>query len=275
VPDTVRHHDITLGGLRLHYRSVGQGPPVLLLHGWPTSSFLYRDVMPHLVGRRAIALDLPGFGESDKPLDRRYTFPFFDEVLDRFTEALGIKRTGLVVHDLGGPVGLHWAVQRPERIERLALLNTLVYPQMSAAVVAFLAATRVPGVAQLLTSPGGLRWSMALGMRRKERLTKEVIQGVQAPFRAPAARKALLATVHSLHPGGFQTIQRRLPEVTCPVRLIYGARDRILPDVGRTMARVQEDLPQAELTAMPDCGHFLQEDAPDEVGGLLGAFFAD
>ncbi len=125
-------------GLTLGYRELGEGPPVLLLHGWPTSSFLWRNVMPPIAGaNRVIALDLPGFGASDKPADGRYDFEMFERAIDGFLERLEIDRLGLAVHDLGGPVGVHWALGRKERVESLALLNTLLYPEFSPAVIEF------------------------------------------------------------------------------------------------------------------------------------------
>ncbi len=103
----ISSRSVEVDGLRLHYLESGSGEPVLLLHGWPTSSFLYRNVIGHVAqNSRAIALDLPGFGSSDKPLDASYSFRFYSRVLDGFLSALGIDKTSLVVHDLGGPVGL-------------------------------------------------------------------------------------------------------------------------------------------------------------------------
>src|SRR3954470_17842916 len=116
---------VEVDGLALAYREQGAGPAVLLLHGWPTSSFLWRDVMPPIAERnRVIALDLPGFGASDKPGDVRYGFELFGKALDGFLAALDIDRTAIGVHDLGGPIGIHWAVHHPERVTKLALLNT-------------------------------------------------------------------------------------------------------------------------------------------------------
>ena len=264
-----------LSGLRLHYRSSGEGEPVLLLHGWPTSSFLWRNIMPPMAAsNRVIALDLPGFGESDKPLDASYSFRYFERVIEDFLQALAIDRVGLAVHDLGGPVGLYWACQHADKVSRLALLNTLVYPEVSWAVVAFVAAVRLPGLRSLVTSPWGLKQAMRIGMADSARVTPEVIEGVQAPFRTAPARRALARAGCNLNSKGFRDIAEKLPSFECPVRIVYGERDRILPDVSRTMTRVRTDLPQAELTVLPDCGHFLQEDRPDEVGRLLAEFFA-
>ena len=266
---------LDLGGLRLHYMAAGEGEPVVLLHGWPTSSFLWRRVMPHIAEhRRVIALDLPGFGLSDKPLDVSYSFRYFEKVLSDAFDALGVDVTSLVVHDLGGPVGLYWAIQHPERLRRLALLNTLVYPEVSWAVVAFVAACRLPGLRAFMASPRGLRFAMRYGVADRRRLSEEAIVAVQAPFADRDARRALLKAGVNLSPKGFQEIAATLPSLEVPVRVVYGARDRILPDVAETMRRVQRDLPQTQVTALADCGHFLQEERPEEIGRLLAEFFA-
>ena len=94
-------------GLKIHYLSAGQGEPVVLLHGWPTSSYLWRKIIPRLAGNKwVIAPDLLGFGGSDKPIDTSYTLNHQVEILDSFLTGLGINQTSLIVHDLGGPVGL-------------------------------------------------------------------------------------------------------------------------------------------------------------------------
>ena len=266
---------VEVDGLTIAYRELGSGPPVLLLHGWPTSSYLWRDVMVPIAERnRVLAIDLPGFGGSDKPLGVRYGFELFERTLDGFLAALGVEEVGLAVHDLGGPVGLHWAVQRPGRVTRLAILNTLVYPEFSEAVLQFIKACSTPELREQLTSPAGLEAAMGLGLADEANLTGEILDGVRKPFRTPESRRALADAGIGLEPEGFAEIARLLPSLAMPVRVIYGERDRILPDVRETMTRVKQDLPQAEVTALPECGHFLQEEAPDEVGALLARFFA-
>jgi pimeloyl-ACP methyl ester carboxylesterase len=265
---------VEVDGLRLHYLEEGAGDPVLMLHGWPTSSFLWRDIVPVVgEGSRAIALDLPGFGRSDKPLDASYSFRFYDRVLTGFLDRIGVERLGLVGHDLGGPIGLHWGAQNPERVSRLALLNTIVFSKPSLAVVGFIVVCKTPGLRSLMTSPAGIRFTMRLGIRDKSKVTDELVATYQEPFSTGDARRVLAKAGQGLHPDGLREVEEWLPRIDVPVRLLYGERDRVLPDVAKTMRKVAERVPQAELSTLPDAGHFCQEERPGEIGAELAAFF--
>jgi pimeloyl-ACP methyl ester carboxylesterase len=260
--------------MRLHYLEQGSGEPVLMLHGWPTSSYLWRNVMPIVGnGNRAIALDLPGFGRSDKPTDASYSFRFYDRVLTAFLAEIGVDRMGLAVHDLGGPIGLYWGAKHPERVNRIALLNTLVFARPSAAVVAFIAICKTPLLRSWMTSPAGIRFTMRLGIRDNNKVTDELVAAYQQPFATADARKVLAKAGAGLHPDGLKEIEAWLPRIEVPVRLLYGERDRVLPDVAKTMRKVSERVPQAELSTLPDAGHFCQEERPEEIGRELEEFF--
>ena len=266
---------VGVGDLSLAYRSSGEGPAVLLLHGWPTSSYLWRHVMAPIAGNhRVLALDMPGFGQSSKPL-ATYDFAFFDHALDGFLDALGIEQVALAAHDLGGPIALHWALHRLERVTRLALLNTVVYPEFAPSAIDFVRGLLTSARREVMTSPQGLADLMHEGVSDGFDLGDEVITAVQEPFVAADARLALAAAGAGLRPSGFVEIARLLPELRMPVRVVYGAQDRLLPDIAATVARLRADLPQAEVTELPDAGHFVQEEAPVEVGDLLARFFRE
>ena len=114
----------------MHYVDEGSGPPVLLLHGEPTWSFLWRHVVPEVVGagRRAVVPDLIGFGRSDKPTDIGWhTYDRHVETVTRLVHELDLRGVALVVHDWGGLIGLRLAVENAERIERLVILDTGVW----------------------------------------------------------------------------------------------------------------------------------------------------
>ena len=124
-------HYVELDGLRMHFvdEGDGDGPPILFLHGEPTWSYLYRTMVTGLSGAgRRVAPDLFGFGRSDKPTDRAfYTYDRHAASFTSFVERLDLTEMTLVVHDWGGPIGLRFAVEHPERVARLVVLNTDVF----------------------------------------------------------------------------------------------------------------------------------------------------
>jgi len=117
---------------KIHYLTVGKSETILFIHGFPTSAYLWRDIMSALAeSYQVIAIDLPGYGKSDKNLEDSYSFRYYAHILDGFLENLEVKQVTLGVHDLGGPIGLYWMVQNMEKVSRLILFNTLVYPKFS------------------------------------------------------------------------------------------------------------------------------------------------
>lgn len=255
-----------VGDLNIHYLIAGKGDPILFIHGFPTSSFLWRNVMSGLSEKfRVIAIDLPGYGQSDKRFEDSFSFNYYNRILSGFLEALQIDRVTLGVHDVGGPIGLYWMVHHMEKVERLILFNTLVYPKFSWAVKLFGLATVIPGIRSWLTSQGGIKRAIYFGVSKKDQLSDDIIKAYQSPFSDKNSRKVLLKSVQRLSIKGFKEIESKLSSFTGPVLIIYGRNDKILPRVGATMKRVKEDLPQSIIIQLPDCGHFLQEDAPEEI----------
>jgi pimeloyl-ACP methyl ester carboxylesterase len=270
-----------VGDTRVNYVELGPPPgeqdpqAIVFVHGLSGCWQNWLEQLPHFAREhRVIALDLPGFGESPKPVDAPYDFEFFEDAIDAFLAEQGIDRLGIAVHDVGGPIGVHWALHRPDRVTHIALLNTLIYPEFSEAVLQFIEACTNPAIREQLTSPPGLEAAMRLGVADESKLSDEVFAAVSAPFQSEDDRLALAAAGVGLQPEGFADIAARLPSVAVPFRVIYGEQDRILPDIAETAARVKRDVPHAEITALPGCGHFLQEEEPAEIGQLLADFFA-
>lgn len=112
---------------------------------------------------------------------------------------------------------------------------------------------------------------MKFGVADESNLDDEVLSEVSSHFDSPESQEALAG----LQISGFDEIAKWLPSVQVPLRIVYGAQDRILPDIAETAARVKSDVPHAEITELPDCGHFLQEEEPEEVGRMLADFFAE
>ena len=130
----------------------------------------------------------------------------------------------------------------------------------------------LPGIRSWISSPNGIKRAIYFGVSQKDQLTEQTIQHYQAPFAEKIARKALLKAVQRLSIKGFHEIAEKLPQFKGPVQIIYGENDKILPKVQETMEKVKKDLPQAEINALPECGHFLQEDAPSQISQLILEF---
>ena len=263
---------VQVDGLNIHYLAAGKGEPVVLLHGWPTSSYLWRRIIrPLAKTRQVIAPDLPGFGQSDRPADGPYTISYYSRVLDRFLQKLDIRQTAMVVHDLGGPVGLLWTIKNPERVTRLAVLDTFVYPKFPFWMKLFLLMAWIPWLKDWLVSPGGIALIMKLGVANKKMMTRDVIASYQSPFITSEAQAVLLETLKAIRPDEFNEIAQELPILDIPIHIIYGEKDFMLAPV---MRRLKQDIPNAPLTAVPNCGHFLQEDRPEELSKLLVEFLS-
>lgn len=259
--------------VNIHYLIAGEGETILFIHGWPTSSYLWRNIILELSDTyQVIAIDLPGFGKSDKRVGDSYSFRYYQRVLSGFLKNLGIEKITLGVHDLGGPLGLYWLIKNKDRVDRLILLNTLVYSKFSYMVKIFWLATILPGIRNWLSSSRGIKWSMEFGVNQKEKLTEEIIQNYQSPFRDRDSRKSLLKSVQRLSIKGYEEISADLSSFKNPVQILYGEKDKILPKVGETMQKVKNDLPQANMTSYAECGHFLQEEIPLELGRKIKEF---
>ena len=280
LPAGVIRHNVSVAtqDINIAYLEAGAESPaeevILLVHGWPTSSYLYRNMMPGLAKHyRVIALDLPGFGESDKDPAASYSFRYHADIIQAFVEQLGVKQVHLAVHDLGGPIGLWWAMQNPSVVASYAILDTIVYEDFSWAVKLFVGMTFLPGVRSWLASASGLAFAMRFGIYNKELLSDAVLAEYQAPFKNKAARQALLRSAGRLHIKGFVELGGNVKTISQPVCLIYAENDKILPEVATTMRRLNSDIAHAELHSVPECGHFLQEEKPEEVATIMSGFY--
>ena len=264
---------LTISNVKIHYLEAGQGEPILLLHGWPTSAYLYRQMIePLAVHYHVLAPDLPGFGFSDKPEKASFSLNYYNKIIQKFVATLNIEQLTLVVHDLGGPIGMLWAVRHPKQVKNLVFLNTLIYKDFSWAVVLFTMAVKLPILNNWLASPSGIAFAMKLGVFNKKRLSPEVLAPYTTPFKEQNARKALIKAATNVSLKAFDEIAEGLSKINADVLIIYGAQDKILPNVAKTMAKLNQQFPDAALHALPQCGHFLQEDEPEKISILIHEF---
>lgn len=272
-------HYVEIDELRTHYLDEGRGEPMLLLHGEPTWSFLYRRMIPFLSSRfRCIAPDYIGFGRSDK-LNRvgSYSFAFHYERLERFADALGLSGLTLVMQDWGGPLGLRYATMHRDRVARLIILNTGL----------------MSGEADTL-SPGLLKWrdyaertpDLPIGQIIKRSvvdraaLSDEVVAAYDAPFptlESKAGARAFPALIPTTPdaPGAAAIASTRAALVSWdkPALVCFSDSDPVFsPAVGQALARL---IPGARFALIRGAGHFLQEEKGPEISADILGFVRD
>jgi haloalkane dehalogenase len=263
-------------GLRMHYVDEGEGDPILLLHGEPTWSFLYRKLVPPLVrAGRVVAPDYFGFGRSDKPVSREwYSFDAHYRSLERLASELDLRRLTVVVQDWGGPLGLRLAVEHPERVERLAIMNTGVTVDLGASGAWLRFRELVRRVETDFEASRLVRISCATA------LAPDVLAAYDAPYPVPESKTGMLmfpelVPIESERPPerAWVALRDGLAGWEKPALVLFGDSDPIFStgDGERLAAHIPGALP---FETVAGAGHFLQEDAGEEIGERIAAFVA-
>jgi haloalkane dehalogenase len=258
-------------GLRLAHLDEGQGAPVVFLHGEPTWSFLWRKVIGPVrdAGFRCIAPDLPGFGRSDKPVDFEwYTYDRHVDSMAPLLTDLDLREATIVVHDWGGPIGLRLAVEHPDRIARIVILDTGLFTghqKMTEAWIRFR-----DFVERTEDLPVGF---LVRGACKRDP-GDEVIAAYDAPFPNPAAKAGarafpLMLPTSPEMPGAVagQRVLQAMRTDRRPKLVLWGDSDPVLPlETGRRFAAA---LGVDVDHVIEDASHFLQEDAGTQIGELI------
>lgn len=269
------------GGVRCHYVDEGDGEPVVMVHGNPTWSFHYRELIAALRStHRVIAPDHVGCGLSDKPQRYDYTLARHVRNLETLVDRLGLKRLTLVLHDWGGPIGMGYATRHPENVARLVLMNTIAF--WLPGVPLRLRLARLPVVSDVAVRRLNLflRLAMRIACRHRERMTPAVRAGYLAPYGTYESRIAHVRFVEDIpvdrrHPtyAVLREIEAALPALgDRPTLLVWGDRDPIFTE--RVLAGWRERFPGALVRRLPDAGHWVLEDAPERVVPWVREFLA-
>jgi pimeloyl-ACP methyl ester carboxylesterase len=280
----IRYRTVEVDGIPIFYREAGppDGPVLLLLHGFPTSSHMYRDLIPRLADRyRVIAPDYPGFGQSGAP-DRAafaYTFDRYAELMAGFTDRIGIDRYALYVMDYGAPVGFRLATARQDRVTALIVQNGNAYDEgigdFWKPIKTYWASNSAADREALrpATEPAGVRWQYTDGVPadRLDRVNPDAWTMDQAGLDRPGNREIQLdlfrdyQTNLPLYPRWQAWMRDRRP----PTLVMWGRNDQIfLVEGARAYAR---DNPEAEIHEL-DTGHFALETHGPEIAGLIRDF---
>ena len=274
-------HEMILDGHRYHYLDEGAGPVLLMVHGNPTWSFYWRELVRALRDRyRVIAVDHIGCGLSDKPSPADYSYRLAQRIADlnQFIEKLDLRQITLVAHDWGGGIGMGAAVAAPERFARFVLMNTAAFRAQRCPWQIRLC--HVPILGQVAIQGLNLfaRAATRMTVCKPERMTPAVKAGYLAPYDSWAHRVAVYRFVLDIplrpsHPS-YQTlaqIEQGLAKFRQhPVCLIWGMRDWCFSPW--FLERFREFFPQAEVHRLEDAGHYLVEDAHEQIVPLMEEF---
>lgn len=259
---------LELDGCRVHYIDEGTGSPLLLLHGNPTWSFLYRDIVKGLRNHfRCIALDYPGFGLSTAREGYGFTPVEHASIVERFLLALDLSDVTMMVQDWGGPIGLGVASQHRERFRALVIGNTWAWPANGDRHFVWFS--------KLLGGPLGgfairnfnafVNLFIPAGVKRRK-LPMEVMAAYRGPFAKWASREPTHIFAREIlrshnYLAAVERGMERLKDL--PVLLLWGDRDPAFRQIER--ARFERAFPKHRTVVLSGAGHFIQEDATDEI----------
>lgn len=259
----------------MHVERYGHGgAPILLIHGFGTCSFLWRNVGPALAvaNRTAFAIDLFGYGESDRPFDAQFGIAAQSDYVDRALTALRLSKATVVGIDLGGAVAMHLAFNRPERVERLLLVNPIAFEdvpaddiktmQRNTARFALRISRGVLGAAPLL------RELLERSVADPQNMPDSLVARYLAPYVGQDGVNHLLALARAVDDEDLAEVD--LAQLDCPTLVVWGDQDAFVsPRLGD---RIADTIPGSRLVRLPGTGRLVPEEAPDTLAGLLLEF---
>lgn len=274
---------VEVHGSRMHYIDEGEGAPVLFLHGNPTSSYLWRNIIPHMTPHaRCIAPDLIGMGKSGRP-DLGYRFFDHAKYVDGFIEALGLEKVTLVIHDWGSGLGFHYAQRHADNVRAIAFMEAIVRPVSWAGFPKDFKTgfqmMRTPGIGWFMISVMNVFLKQILPQTIVRKLTPEEQAYYEAPYPSIDSRKPVRqwpceipidgkpADVHA----AVDEYSRWLQETDLPKLLFYGSPGGLID--ASTLAWCRESFPNLETVDIGEGIHFIQEDNPHLIGEKLAEWY--
>jgi haloalkane dehalogenase len=255
--------------LRMAYTDVGSGEPVVLLHGIPTWSFLYADVIPLLESHcRVIAPDFLGHGWSDRRDRFDRSLPAQTAAVLSLLDALELERATIVGHDTGGGVALILGIEHPDRVARLVLSNVVAYDSWPIGDMVALSdpSWRAKPVAEVVEFVVG---GLPDGIHNVDRLTPSFREGIVAPYADEEGKISLIRNASALNTNHTMALVDRHGEIAAPTLVLWGRHDP-----WQTIAdgeRLAEEIPGAELVRV-DASHWIPQDTPDEFAAGIVRF---
>lgn len=273
-PFSSRYMD--MNGHQLHYIDEGTGETFLFVHGTPSWSFDFRKVILGLRNQfRCIALDHIGFGMSDKPADYDYSIQQHADTLGKFIQHLGLSNLTLVLHDFGGPVGFHYALNYPEKIKNIVVMNSWLWDFSDEPVFkSFRKIINSPLTSFLYKK---LNFSPKYLLPKsfgKRKLSKKILKQYTRPFANSSQRNGPLAFARSLvnDQHWFETLWLRRKTIQhIPILFVWGMKDPFIKP--SFLHKFVSGFPDTRVISLEDCGHFPQEENPGAVAEAIKTSF--
>jgi haloalkane dehalogenase len=277
---------IDINGSKIHYIDEGEGNPILFLHGNPTSSYLWRNIIPYLqpIGR-CIAPDLIGMGKSDKP-DIKYGFQDTYDYLEAFIDSLGLKNITLVIHDWGSGLGFHYANTHRDNIKGIAFMEAMVKPltwkgMPSASLRMAFRMMRTPGIGWLMISVANMFVKKLIPDMIVRKLSKEEIDYYEMPFPTIASRKSVRVWPIEVPLDGnpkhtYEIIKAYgewLKESSIPKLFFYAHPGAII--LKDTVEYIKSNFSNMKTVDIGEGLHFIQEDNPHQIGEEIAKWYKE
>lgn len=266
----LEHQYLPVDGHRIAYLEQGEGPPVLLLHGIPTSSLLWRNIIPHLArNHRVIAPDLLNYGKSDKPRDADVSILAQSRILLGFMDALGIRRADIVAHDIGGGIAQLLAVNHPERINRLVLADAVCFDSWPIPEFKPLQEPGAEDEMSVQEFEQMHRDFLPKGMHSQDAATPELADMIVEPWRGEEGKRAFFRNLRRLNPEYTLAIADELQHLPHETLVVWGRHDAFQkPEYAEKLTNA---IPNARLEWV-DSAHWITEERPENVADILGDF---
>lgn len=256
------------------YEVFGEGPPVILVHGTPMWSYLWRNIVPALAERRSVYVyDLLGYGESEKGEGQDVSKVTQARLLGELIEAWGLEEPAVAGHDIGGGIVLRAHLLEGVPFDRIAVLDAVVLPPwLSEPRSSTWHVREHPEAYEAMPDHlFGAFFSAYLGETNSD-LGEEAFEAYLAPWRGKEGRRAFVRQALQFEEWHTGEIEPRLGSIVAPVLVVWGEEDGWLDP--SQAPRLQEEIPGSKLEIIPRAGHFVQEDAPEEVAEVLVGFFS-
>jgi pimeloyl-ACP methyl ester carboxylesterase len=283
-PRLVEEHEaagkrVVVDGIHIFVREEGEGEPVLLLHGVPSSSFLFRKMLPELAGKglRAVSFDFPGVGLSDKPKDIDYGWHSLAKWVGKVVDTLKLPPVHLVLHDIAGPIGVEWAIQNPLKVRSITITNTLMdvahftppFPMWM---------FRVPAMRHVVFSTMNTRVMLPIfrhsGVKNPDAVDEDVVASYIYLLKNNGGHHSFLEIMD----GFVLTEEHRdylrdgLLAIDKPMQLVWGEQEIAIPKA--QLHYIRQVFP-LRAEHMVDARHFLQEEHPAVIASHIAVFAAD